>query len=230
MASSRKSPQHQSPPLPRLYLATAVLDTTEDVAAALPALIDEFDIAAVLLRLAPADERTLISRIKAIAPVAQKANAAVLVDTHYGLVARGGADGANVSGTDAMREAEPSLKPDRILGVGGLVTRHDAMLAGETGADYLLFGEPDDNGVRPSPEAIFERLQWWSEVFETPCVGYAATLDEAALFAESGAEFIMVADFVWQNPHGPREALKQARALIAKHHARAFGAALAGHN
>ena len=37
----------------------------------------------------------------------------------------------------------PSLKPDRIAGVGGLSTRHDSMVAGETGADYVLFGEPD---------------------------------------------------------------------------------------
>jgi thiamine-phosphate pyrophosphorylase len=227
MASSKKS-QQQSQPVPRLYLATPLLDQTSPIAGDLPALIAEFDIAAVLLRLVPADERTLITRIKAIATSAQKANAAVLVDSHYGIVARAGADGANVSGLKAMREAEPSLKPERILGIGGLATRHDAMMAGEAGVDYVLFGEPDSTAARPSSEAIFERLQWWAEVFETPCVGYAATLDEAALFAESGAEFIMVADFIWSDPRGPREALKSAQAAIAEHHARAFGAALAG--
>jgi len=227
MASSRKS-QPQQQPAPRLYLATPALDQTTAFVAELPALIQEFDIAAVLVRLASGDERTLISRIKSIAPAAQKANAAVLVDGHYGIVARGGADGANVAGLEAMREAEPSLRPDRILGVGGLATRHDAMMAGESGVDYVLFGEPDSNGERPSPDAIFERLQWWAEVFETPCVGYAATLEEAALFAGSGAEFIMVADFIWSNPNGPREALRNAQAIIAEHHARAFGAAFAG--
>ncbi|MBY0380798.1 MAG: thiamine phosphate synthase [Xanthobacteraceae bacterium] len=227
MASSRKSPP-QPQPVPRLYLATPPLDQTAAIAAELPALILEFDIAAVLVRLAPGDERTLISRIKAIAPAAQKANAAVLIDNLYGIAARSGADGANVAGIEAMREAEPSLKPDRILGVGGLATRHDAMMAGEAGVDYVLFGEPDSNGERPSPEAIFERLQWWAEVFETPCVGYAATLDEAGLFAESGAEFIMVADFIWDDPRGPREALKSAQAAIEEHHARVIGTALAG--
>jgi hypothetical protein len=62
----------------------------------------------------------------------------------------------------------PSLKPDRILGVGGLVTRHDAMVAGEAGADYVLFGEPDAKGERPSADAICERLDWWAELFEPP--------------------------------------------------------------
>ena len=68
-----------------------------------------------------------------------------------------------------------SLKPDRIAGVGGLATRHDSMAAGEAGADYVLFGEPDARGQRPSPEAIAERLQWWAELFEPPCVGFAAS-------------------------------------------------------
>ena len=72
-----------------------------------------------------------------------------------------------------MEEALPTLKPDRIAGVGGLSTRHDSMAAGEAGADYVLFGEPDAQRQRPSVEAIAERLQWWAELFEPPCVGFA---------------------------------------------------------
>jgi thiamine-phosphate pyrophosphorylase len=227
MATS-KQPLPHSPPPPRLYLATPVLAEVEAVAAQLPALIKEFDIAAVLLRLADADERTLISRIKTVAPAVQTSDAALLVDQHYGLVARGGADGANVDGIDAMREAEPSLKPARILGVGGLSTRHDAMLVGESSADYLLFGEPDAHNKRPSPDAIFERLQWWAEVFEPPCVGYAATLEEVALFASTGADFIMVADFVWTDPDGPRAALKKAQEAITLNRAGASASASMG--
>ena len=80
-----------------------------------------------------------------------------------------------------MAEALPTLKPDRIAGVGGLATRHDSMAAGEAGADYVLFGEPDAQKQRPSIEAIAERLQWWAELFEPPCVGFAASRDEAGM-------------------------------------------------
>ena len=97
----------------------------------------------------------------------------MLLDGNIELVARGGADGAHVTGIEALQEALPSLKPDRIAGVGGLVTRHDSMAAGEAGADYVLFGEPDAHGQRPSTEAIAERLNWWAELFEPPCVGFA---------------------------------------------------------
>jgi thiamine-phosphate pyrophosphorylase len=221
MASSKSSSPART--APRLYLATPALDDTAALASSLPPLLAEFDIAALLLRLANADERTLTSRIKTLAGPVQAADTALLVDRHANLVARAGADGAHVDGLQEMEEAS-SLKPQRILGVGQLHTRHDAMLAGENGADYLLFGEPDSRGERPSPDAIFERLQWWAELFEPPCVGYAATLEEATLFAGSGADFIMVADFIWNDARGPKAALTDAQAAIAERFKQAFGA------
>ena len=48
------------------------------------------------------------------------------------------------------------------------------MLAAESGADYVMFGEPDADGARPPFEAIVERVEWWAEVFQIPCVAYAA--------------------------------------------------------
>ena len=112
-----------------------------------------------------------------------------MLDGHVELVARAGADGAHLTGIEALEEALPSLKPDRIAGVGGLTTRHDSMAAGEAGADYVLFGEPDASGQRPSIEAIAERLQWWAELFEPPCVGFAASREEAREFARGGRGF-----------------------------------------
>ena len=47
------------------------------------------------------------------------------------------------------------------------------MLAGESGADYAMFGEPDHDGRRPRFEAVLERVAWWAEVMTIPCVGYA---------------------------------------------------------
>jgi thiamine-phosphate pyrophosphorylase len=201
-------------PLPRLYLATPVVDDPTALLASLPAMLAAADVAAVLLRLADSDPRTMIARIKALAPVIQESGAALLLDGHVDLVARGGADGAHVTGTEAMQEAMPTLKPDRIIGVGGLATRHDSMTAGEAGADYVLFGEPDTHGQRPSPEAISERLQWWAELFEPPCVGYAATRDDAYAFAAAGADFILVGDFIWSDPAGAAAALTDLERAI----------------
>jgi thiamine-phosphate pyrophosphorylase len=211
-------------PAPRLYLATPVVDDPASLLAELPALLAAADVAAVLVRLKETDQRTMISRIKALAPIVQNAGAALLVDGHPELVARGGADGAHLPGIAALKEAMPSLKPDRIAGVGGLTTRHHSMDAGELGADYLLFGEPDANGQRPSAQAIAERLDWWAELFEPPCVGFAVTFEEAHDFAASGADFVLVGDLVWTDARGPKAALIEADAAIKK----AFAAVTAG--
>ena len=209
-------------PAPRLYLATPVVDDPTALLAELPALLAAADVAAVLLRLKETDQRSMISRIKAFAPPVQKAGAALLVDGHPDLVARGGADGAHLPGIAALKEALPSLKPDRIAGVGGLTTRHHSMDAGEIGADYLLFGEPDTKGQRPSSQAIAERLDWWAELFEPPCVGFATSLEEAHDFAASGADFVLVGEFIWADPRGPKAALIEADAAIKEAHASAL--------
>lgn len=214
--SATKAPP--PPPLPRLYLATPTIDDPTSLLAILPALLRQADVAAVLVRLAQTDQRTMISRIKALAPVIQGSGAAMLVEDHVELVARGGADGAHLAGLDALQEALPSLKPERIAGCGQLPTRHDSMAAGEAGADYVMFGEPDAKGQRPSSDAIAERLQWWAELFEPPCVGFAASLHEAEQFAAAGADFVLVGDLVWNDPRGPSAALADAETALKQGH------------
>lgn len=206
-------------PQPRLYLATPLVEDPSPLIATLPALLAGSDIAAVLLRLESADPRSMISRVKALAPAVQDGGAALLIEGNADLVARSGADGAHLTGIDAMQEALPTLKPDRIAGVGGLSTRHDSMSAGEAGADYVLFGEPDRHGQRPSREAIAERLQWWAELFEPPCVGFAAGIEEVSEFVAAGADFILAGDFIWADPRGPAAALMDVSQAIRQSHA-----------
>ena len=214
-------------PAPRLYLATPEVDDPSPLIAGLPGLLATADVAAVLLRLKPVDQRTMISRIKALAPAVQNGGAALLLDGHVELVARAGADGAHLTGIAALEEALPSLKPDRIAGVGGLATRHDSMTAAEQGADYVLFGELDARGQRPSTDAIAERLQWWAELFEPPCVGFAASCEEASQFAASGADFVLVGDFIWADPRGAAAALIEVEQTIRQAHAESGGKAKA---
>ncbi len=214
-------------PVPRLYLATPVVDDPSPWLASLPSLLAAADVAAVLLRLKPTDQRTMISRVKVLAPAIQASGAALLLEGHVELVARSGADGAHLAGIEAMEEALPTLKPDRIAGVGGLTTRHDSMAAGEAGADYVLFGEPDARGQRPSTEAINERLQWWAELFEPPCVGFAASREEAGDFAAAGADFVLVGDFIWADPRGAAAALMDAEQAIRRGYAAMPGKAKA---
>src|SRR5260221_14385077 len=145
--ASRAAPPR---PVPRLYVATPEVDDASPWLASLSGLLAGADVAAVLLRLKPADQRTMISRIKALAPAIQDRGAALLLDGNVELVARAGADGAHLTGIAAIQDALPSLKPDRIAGVGGLITRHDSMAARRAGAEYVTLSEPAPRGQRTS--------------------------------------------------------------------------------
>jgi thiamine-phosphate pyrophosphorylase len=178
-------------------------------------MLERTDIAAVLLALDDADERTLVNRVKAIAPAVQDKGVALILDGHPDLVARAGADGAHLLGIDAFTAAAPSLKPERIAGCGGLASRHDAMLAGEGGADYVMFGEPGAGTHRPALDAIVERVGWWSEVFEIPCVGYAESFEEIAPLARAGADFVALGPFVFRDRRGGAVAIEEASRCLA---------------
>jgi thiamine-phosphate pyrophosphorylase len=197
-------------PQPRLYLVTPELDDAAAFSAGLDEALAAGDIAAVLLRLRDADERTLINRVKSLGSATQRRDVALLLDGRPELVARAGADGAHLTGIEALRTGLPLLKPDRIAGAGGLRSRHDAMLAGETEADYVMFGEPDRRGGRPALETMEERVTWWAELFQPPCVGYAAHADEVRPLAQAGADFVALGDWIWTQEGGAAKAVAAA--------------------
>ena len=86
------------------------------------------------------------------------------------------------------------------------------MAAAEAGADYVMFGEPDADGDRPAFAAIEERVAWWAEVFEAPCVAYAASLDEVAPLVEAGADFVALGDWLWRDPQAIAATIARAGA------------------
>ena len=148
---------------------------------------------------------------------AQEAGAAVLIDQpdDSRLAARLGVDGVHMRFDEAaLAEALDSHHPDRAVGVGGLKSRDDAMRAGEMGADYLMFGEPYPDGALPAFDTVLERASWWAEIFSTPCVACAPTLDAVRPLAEAHVEFIGLGDVVWNAAEGPEAAVRTALELI----------------
>jgi len=206
---------NEGAPRQRLYLVTPRIEDPVSFAKDLDAALAAGDIAAVLLRLADADERTLINRAKAVAAIVQRRDVALLLAEHPEIAARAGADGAHIGGIERFVAALPLLKPDRIAGAGGLHSRHDAMLAGESGADYVMFGEPDRRGRRPPLSELKERLAWWAELFEIPCIGHADHPDEVAPLSRTGADFIALGEWIWSAPEGVAGAVAAAAENLA---------------
>jgi thiamine-phosphate pyrophosphorylase len=196
--ASRGKPAERQRPAPQLYLIAPQACT--GLAELLGQALNAAAFAAVLVPLGhEGDDASRVSRAKALARGVQEKGAAFLLEGHPHLAAPAGADGAHLEGFEALKAAVTTLKPERIVGCGALRTRDDAMLAGEAGADYVMFGEPGSSGSRPSFEAVTERVAWWAELFEVPCVGFATSIDEVGPLAAAGADFVALGDWVFSD-------------------------------
>jgi thiamine-phosphate pyrophosphorylase len=202
------------PATARLVLFAPPLGGAHDVAAELAAAVAAADIAAVILTLpAMADQRALLALLKPAIAAVQDGGAAALLAGGLDLVGKAGADGVHVAGSAAAAEAAARFRPERIVGAGGLPTRDDAMTAAEV-ADYVMFGEPLAGEAMPPLAAVVERVAWWADLFEPPCVGFAADLDSVAALAAAGADFVALGEAVWRHPGGAAAALAIASASL----------------
>ena len=77
---AKPQPAETKRPAPRLYLVTPVIEDAAAFAGTLRDALAAADVAAVLLRLKPAGERDLINRIKALAPLVQEKDIALVLD------------------------------------------------------------------------------------------------------------------------------------------------------
>ena len=197
---------------PRLFLITPPIEDAASFAARLEAAVGAAEVACVLLRTAARDTGAAKAIVRALAPIAQKRGAAVLVEDDARLAVRAEADGVHLAGEGpGLDEALAAMKPDRIVGIGALPDRDAAMQAGETGIDYLMFGGP---GSPLSSDEVLDQAAWWAEIFNVPCVAYAHRPDLAGALARTGAEFVALCDGLWDAPDVAR-AVREADLALA---------------
>ena len=114
-----------------------------------------------------------------------------------------GADGVHLTGAPkAAPWVRGELGEDCIVGIDPGPSRHDAMLAAETGADYVSFA-PD----WLSDDSLPETLAWWAAMIETPMVVENAGTPARIRTVAPVAEFVLA---------GADNAGKMASALSAR--------------
>ncbi len=79
-----------------------------------------------------------------------------------------------------------------------------------------MFGDAGFGPEGPSAETVAETAAWWAEIFNVPCVAFARALDEVEALALTGAEFVALADAVWDDPRGPGTAVAAAQADLVR--------------
>jgi len=207
----------QQKPETQLYLIAPGISDVGTFAGPLEEVLAAGKVSCLLLDLISTDDHAAKKAVKEIVRVTQAHDTALLLAGWSSIAARAGADGVHVAGgRKAVDEALLSFKPEHIVGVGAIRSRHDAMSLAETGVDYVMFGEPSRDGRPPPLDSVVERTDWWAELFEIPCVAYAPDLGSVPLLADAGADFVALGSAVWRHDKGPAEAVSLASRLLGQ--------------
>ncbi|MGI9128146.1 MAG: thiamine phosphate synthase [Roseomonas sp.] len=201
----------------RLYLITPQRLDPKAFRAPLAAALDAGDVACLQLRLKDATEDEIARAVEILMPIAAARDVAFLLNDNAALAAKLGCDGAHLGQGDGDHTAARRLLDGRILGITCHASRHLAMEAGESGADYVAFGaffptESKETIHRAAPEI----LAWWREMFEIPSVAIGGiTAENCAPLVQAGADFLAVIGAVWNHPAGPADGVRTMNAAIA---------------
>ena len=113
----------------------------------------------------------------------------------------------------ALRSTLDQQSSERLI-IGAEVghSRHDAMVAGEEGADVIAFGQLDG----AFDDTVVEIVTWWRDVTIMPCLAYADSTEAAAKLAKIGTDFIGVQPAIWRQSGDPIETAEELQAAIAR--------------
>ena len=125
---------------------------------------------------------------------AQSTGCAALIAGDVQLALDLGADGLHLGHDEDLSRAEQaygaaraSLGAGRIVGVSAGLSRHNAMVLAELGADYIALGGEAGDDVAEQ----LAMVTWWAEMFSVPCVAWnVADRERAALLVAAGADFV----------------------------------------
>jgi thiamine-phosphate pyrophosphorylase len=170
------------------------------VTALLPEALGAADVATLLLRWDPGlADRAVRADADRLRAIAQARGVALLIEDRPDLAHGLGADGVHLATPAGYEATRRRLGPAAIV-VVGCATRHDAMTAGERGADYIAVGDLD---AAAPDEAILDLIRWWSELMTVPCVAAGcSSVPAAQALRAAGADFIALGAPAWQAPAG----------------------------
>ena len=157
-------------------------------------------VAAFQFRVKGIDEHEAARLAEPLQRICADADCAFIVNDSIALARRLGADGVHLGQQDGLvTEARERLGREAQIGVTCHASRHLAMQAGEDGADYVAFGAFFPSETKQSDHrADLELLEFWSAVFEVPCVAIGGiTPDNCGPLVTAGADFLAVSHAVW---------------------------------
>jgi thiamine-phosphate pyrophosphorylase len=185
---------------PQLYLVTPPEIDLDRFPETLARALDTVEIACLRLDLAARDEDLIARAADACREVAHGFDVALVIADHVLMVDRLGLDGVHFSdGARHVRKARADLGTDAIVGAFCAASRHDAMTAGEQGADYVTFGPVGASLLGDGSVAEHELFDWWSKVIEVPVVAEGGFTVDLVRSLAPVADFLAFGEEIWRS-------------------------------
>ncbi|SMH55581.1 thiamine phosphate synthase [Maritimibacter sp. HL-12] len=184
---------------PQIYLVTPPEIDLASFPDVLAQALDTVEIACLRLDLATRDEELIARAADACREVAHGRDVALVIADHVLMVERLGLDGVHFSdGARHVRKARKDLGGDAIIGAFCAASRHDAMTAGEHGADYVAFGPVGASQLGVGSVAEHELFEWWSQMIEVPVVAEGGFTEELVRSLAPVADFLAFGEEIWR--------------------------------
>lgn len=204
----------QTQEAPQVYLITPASFELGRFTTQLGQVLDASEIACVRMDLFSRDEDTLSRAADALREVCHARDVALVISDHQVLAERLGLDGVHLSdASKPVRAARKALGPDAIVGSFCGASRHDGLIAGEAGADYVSFGPVGVSGLGDGQQPDLELFQWWSQMIEVPIVAEGGLTQELIADYAPFTDFFGIGDEIWR-AEDPAAALAQLRAAM----------------
>jgi len=196
----------------QIYLITPSSFDLQAFAPKLESVLDSAPVACVQLRLKNTSDIDIGKAATTLLPLCNDRGVAFLINDRPDLVGKIGADGAHIGQNDCdYQQARTLSGPDSIVGVTCHNSRHLAINAAESGADYVAFGAFFETSSKTAKSvASIDILQWWNDVTTIPSVAIGGiTASNCRPLVKAGADFVAVIGAVWSHPKGPSEGVKE---------------------
>lgn len=174
-------------------------------------------VAAFQLRLKEMDDHAIARAAEPLQRICADLDIAFIVNDSTALAKRLGADGVHLGQQDGdPGEARKLLGRDAQIGVTCHNSRHLAMEAAESGADYVAFGAFFPTGTKKVQHyAEVDLISWWTTLFGTPCVAIGGlNAENSSPIVQAGADFLAVSSAIWDAPQGPAAAVRAFKTVL----------------
>lgn len=207
-----------------IVLPKNLMENQTDAVSLLETALSGGDVASVIIPSSDKADQSFQSLCEALVPIAQKRGAAAIIANDTQVAGRCNADGIHLDlpggdvGVPPLREAIAKYAPAKIIGAGGVKTRHMGLCLGEASPDYVFFGSLNgDTKAEPHPKML-ALADWWSQIVEIPgiCLG-GQELESVIAVAETGVDFVALSSAIFSHEEGAKHAVRQANLLLDKH-------------